>query len=325
MNAFWPDTPGTAFGVESLRSRAEWQEFLHEHYPWLESDGERSAWFDAEVSCHRIEHSSLAFIRSTSTQVNRSPQLAQPAQGGYVQIVLQQEGHMAFEQGRTASVIHPGQAFICDTARPYVTQLSDGACFSVLTLPHAALPGWRQISHALCGQPLAEVTTVLAAQGALQALLRAPQGAASTALPLVLQAVQSMLAASLHRCAAMPGEADRDTQRFARARDYIQSHLDDADLGPERLAEALHMSRRALYLLFKQHGTAPATLIQSMRLEACRQALSDPVLRERSITAVALDHGFFDLTAFSRLFKQRFGLPPSDWRRQALGPLPLAE
>jgi len=312
-------------GLASIRTRAEWQEFLHEHYPWLESCGERSAWFEAEVACHRIQHNSLAFIRSTSTQVNRSMQLVQPSEAAYVQIVLQQEGSMEFEQGRDAAVIRSGQAFICDTARPYATRLSEGACFSVLTLPHAVLPGWSGISHAVCGQPLPDATSVLAAQGALSALLRAPGGAGSASVPLVMQAVQSMLSCALHRCAAMPAQPDRDTGRFQRVRDYIQDRLDDPDLGPDRLAEVLHMSRRAMYLLFKQHQTSPAALIQTMRLDACREALSDPNRRDHSITAVAGDHGFADLTTLSRAFKQRFGLSPNDWRRQALreeGPAP---
>jgi len=304
--------------LDHLRTQAEWQDFLHEHYPWLDSTGQPSSLFEAEVRCHRFATSSLALIRSASTEVDRGPRLMGPSEAGHVQIVLQMEGQMEIFQDRASSVILPGQAFICDSARPYHATLSEGAQFSVLTMPHEVLPGWGRISRSLCGLPLSDVTSVLAAQGALNGLLRAPAELDSEGMGHVLQAVQWMLASSLHRCAGRSKPISREGQRLGKARQYILDHIDDPKLGPDELADALHMSRRALYLLFQQCESTPSRMIHELRLERCRDALSDPVHQLRSVTEIAGDFGFQEPASLSRSFKARFGVTPSDWRRQAL-------
>ena len=54
------------------------------------------------------------------------------------------------------------------------------------------------------------------------------------------------------------------------------------------------------------------------RLERCSRDLVAPVLQARSIGEIAYSWGFSDVAHLSRVFRQRFGMPPRDWRKRAL-------
>lgn len=109
------------------------------------------------------------------------------------------------------------------------------------------------------------------------------------------------------------GQSAKVQDRFRQAHQFIRSHLGDPGLSVERLADAVCLSRRALFLLFEQHGTTPTRAIQELRLEACRAALAQGAAQNK-ITVIALEHGFRDYVTFNRLFKSRFGMTPSQFR-----------
>jgi AraC-like DNA-binding protein len=54
--------------------------------------------------------------------------------------------------------------------------------------------------------------------------------------------------------------------------------------------------------------------VRDARLERARAALADPAQRHRRVLAIALESGFDDFSAFSRAFRRRFGMTPSEVR-----------
>lgn len=86
------------------------------------------------------------------------------------------------------------------------------------------------------------------------------------------------------------------------------------------LAAALCMSRRSLYMLFKEYRLTPAKMIHDIRLEQSRYSLGDAKQQNRKITDIAFDHGFGDYATFSRLFKAQYGVTPSEYRMKSRMP-----
>ncbi|MCY1251766.1 Transcriptional activator FeaR [compost metagenome] len=76
------------------------------------------------------------------------------------------------------------------------------------------------------------------------------------------------------------------------------------------------MSRRYLYNLFAQAAITPADFILSARLERCRDMLCDAAQSARPIGDIAYRFGFSDAARFSHAFRKRFGVSPSEYRRQ---------
>ncbi|UVM14388.1 AraC family transcriptional regulator [Pseudomonas sp. B21-023] len=96
-----------------------------------------------------------------------------------------------------------------------------------------------------------------------------------------------------------------------RILDYVERNL-MLDMTAETLAEQANMSVRSLYALFDRHlNTTPRQHIRQRKLERVRACLSDPSCTVRSVTELALDHGFMHLGRFSERYRQQFGELPS--------------
>jgi len=100
-----------------------------------------------------------------------------------------------------------------------------------------------------------------------------------------------------------------------RIKAYIEAQLADPELSVERIAHACNISLRGLHRLFAEDpaGSVSSYLWQR-RLIRCADALRDPSQVHRSITDLCFSYGFSSTSHFSRLFKDRFGVPPVRYR-----------
>ena len=110
--------------------------------------------------------------------------------------------------------------------------------------------------------------------------------------------------------------ADCGSAVVRRARDYIHAHADEP-IELARLAADLGVSMRALQENFKRrYGCSPRNYIQERRLDEARRRLTAPS-PAASVTEIALDCGFGDLSQFSARYRETFGERPSDTLRAA--------
>jgi AraC-type DNA-binding domain-containing proteins len=83
-----------------------------------------------------------------------------------------------------------------------------------------------------------------------------------------------------------------------------------------QLEERSGYSRRNLQLAFQQRfGCGPIQWVRQQRLEQARQDLLNPSADD-SVAAIANRFGFSSLAVFSRDFRGRFGIPPSQLLRE---------
>lgn len=102
---------------------------------------------------------------------------------------------------------------------------------------------------------------------------------------------------------------------LSRVEKYIRANLKDPDLSPDLIAEACGISKRYLHDLFKDMNGTVSQQIRDQRLVAARDRLQ--ASRDLSISEVAYRFGFADQAQFSRLFKAKFGMTPSEFQRSA--------
>jgi AraC family transcriptional regulator len=104
---------------------------------------------------------------------------------------------------------------------------------------------------------------------------------------------------------------------------YIESHL-SGDVSLEAIADVVGVSRFHLSRAFGVTvGCALASYVRGRRLSQAARALADGA---PDILSVALDSGYGSHEAFTRAFRQHFGLTPEDLRDRAdIGDLDLLE
>jgi AraC-like DNA-binding protein len=149
----------------------------------------------------------------------------------------------------------------------------------------------------------------------------------------ILQDAQTLATPELQRLAvthvydllALAFGATRDAAEIAKCRGVgvvrlraikadIAENLRAGRLAIGEIAARHRVTPRYVQMLFESEGTTFSEFLLAQRLDCAHRMLGDPRLRHRSITAVAFDAGFGDLSYFNRTFRRRFGEAPSDVR-----------
>ena len=101
-----------------------------------------------------------------------------------------------------------------------------------------------------------------------------------------------------------------DGQRYSMnqtAREYLHGNVDRA-ISLEEVSREACISRYHLHRAFKRvFRMTPHAYLTGLRLERARVLLQ----RGHAVTDAAMELGFMSLSAFSRLFRARYPLPPS--------------
>jgi AraC-like DNA-binding protein len=108
-------------------------------------------------------------------------------------------------------------------------------------------------------------------------------------------------------------ELDRAKSKRKAIFDYIDAHLGNARLGPDKIAAAAHLSRASLYRLLAAEGGIRSVLLKRRLDQALRLMLEDS-RDERSLKEIVKCCGFGGTSQFSRAFHARFGVPPRQYR-----------
>ncbi|MCJ2036776.1 helix-turn-helix domain-containing protein [Methylobacterium sp. J-068] len=138
---------------------------------------------------------------------------------------------------------------------------------------------------------------------------RLPQRSALDAATLATTA--TLLAQAITQATGHGTSRSDPARLFQKARLYIESSLSDPDLGAAEIARNIGASRTRLFAVFQGVGGVDR-YIRSARLEAVKAALGAPAQAE-PIAVLAETFGFRSAGQLSRLFRQHFGVTPSQF------------
>lgn len=107
----------------------------------------------------------------------------------------------------------------------------------------------------------------------------------------------------------------RENEFIKRLTEVIDENLDNEAMDAEAYARAMFISRSQLHRkLTALTGMALSEFVRNYRLDRAREILDS---REISIADLAWHTGFPDTKYFSTSFKERFGVAPSEYRKEA--------
>lgn len=213
----------------------------------------------------------------------------------------------------------PGDFTMVDSSRPYQLAFSQPTSILVLRIPRPILRRYIACPDVVTLLPMAGNTGASGlASRFIQDVWRCvlngmppAQGNRLSGPILDLLANAYAQVPEAHAVGSSLTEALR-----VQIRNHIEDNLDDADLTPCSVARAFGISTRYLHMVFREEPDTVARYIQRRRVEQSARALADPMRRTLSITAIATAHGFKSQAHFSRVFRESYGMAPSDFRLQ---------
>ncbi len=97
--------------------------------------------------------------------------------------------------------------------------------------------------------------------------------------------------------------------------DFIESHLSDQSLSPRKIAASSRISLSYLYSLFNDNETTVNQFVQTKRLQRAYEILVADPKGHRTVSEVAYEVGFKNVSHFSRCFSRYFKVAPRDVRQ----------
>lgn len=232
-------------------------------------------------------------------------------------LIVQLGGSGTLCQYGQQAQVQAGDLVLCDNAAPHSHFMAERSELILLRIPAHALRGHLPSPEQFCGRRLAATTGTTSVAAALVTNLC---HRTRTGLP---PSVQEGLANQLLELIAISYSLSFDTliapssvvgNRYAKARRFIEQHLRDPELGPQKIARSLNVSSRYLRMIFAGEKDSVSAYILRRRLEEVAHQLSDARWRGRSICEIAFDWGFNSAPHFSRSFRERYSMSPREYR-----------
>jgi AraC-like DNA-binding protein len=248
-------------------------------------------------------------------------QNSEPASGAADEVFfgINAAGCSLASQRRQEITIDAGDAVVIDP---------DGGAFSVLRPEPCRLIGARVPRRALSldtagGPPLRLIPARTAALQLLTRYLRSVLGGPVPSSAQLADAVVTHLheLMTLSLSAAEPGvlPARHPGVRAARLsaiKADIDRHLTDGSLTAAAIAARHGITVRYLHMLFEDDAMTYSQYVLDQRLALAYRRLRHPRFARRTVSAIAHDAGFGDLSYFNRTFRRRYSVTPSDARRR---------
>jgi len=236
-------------------------------------------------------------------------------------LLFQLRGASRIQTDRQAVRLVPGGWGLYDPREPYSVHNLDRTSLLVLQIPRGRLRG-------LEGARLYASVPAGAADGGMPALfgslLRSLCGQLSDLPDDAGAALSETILGLLNYTLSSDGEMATEHPALpavlkARVRQYVQRNLDDPDLTLDRIADAMRCSKRYLHHVFQDESQTLDRQIWDARLEHARALLAGPASQRQSIAEICFGSGFRSSAHFCRLFKEKYRVSPSDYRRRCRG------
>lgn len=290
------------------------------------ADGDRSGLHGA-IEAGAIGRMGVATLRGTPQTIRRTPRQISRLDRQCLLIGLFAGGTARVDQDGRQARVRRGDCVVYEPGRPYEWTFDDHWELRLFALPLGSVQLTEHERRLVTAQAWSA-----GADGGLTGVVArflldlarhrdlVPSAQTERLLAQSSDLVVTLLSSTLDTGDAAHGCAQRSL--VLRIKDYIDQRLADPALSPDEIAAAVGISTRYLHKLFQDEHRSVSQYVRNLRLERAHRALLDPRHAHRSISSIAHDSGFGDLSAFNRAFKDTYGHTPRTLRSTPTPPDP---
>ncbi|MER6996202.1 helix-turn-helix domain-containing protein [Streptomyces sp. NPDC000410] len=260
----------------------------------------------------------VCLLEGGPREMIRPGRLIERTDGEYLRVCRLLAGEAwVFQDGRHG--VARGSQLICyDSTRPYKVVMPERFRMVALLLPHRLIGLTSQGTEPLTAKPWHGSQGLGALMSRLLVGLERHGEEVETAIDLLGDSVAGLAAALFaERIRSVADESDVGKQALMlNVQSFVRERLADPGLTPMTVARRYKVSLRYLQKIFHEYGTSPARWIRDERLARCKAELSDPGLDHLPIALIGERSGFYGASHFSRLFRDRYGITPREFRKR---------
>ncbi len=295
-----------------------WREVATRGYVEHDFIPDNTGAFSGSVKIATLPGLGLAAFEVDAARVTRSERNAARADCGDVLLCMQLAGESGISQDGRDTILEGRGLFLIDPIRPFEIDLRTRSASIVVKIPRAMLEARVGNLAGLTAHPVTSSSGIgTVAMGFLELLPEQAEALNDVAGLKVAEQLLDLTALAFttgHPRGA--GLSSPKAVALLRLKATVERLLIEPGLKPERIAAETGISVRYANALLAEENWSIERYVTERRLERCRHALEDAVQSHRSVGEIAFNWGFSDLSHFGRRFKARYGLTPTDYRRQ---------
>lgn len=236
----------------------------------------------------------------------------------YYKFHIQKSAIAKVSQNGRENILNPGDAVLIDSLSPFQLDFpTDFECYSVKIPRERLRPLLKDpraaTNHAvISGSPLSQAIT-----NYIHFLINiAGKPLAEDQLDLYTNNLLGLIAVatSASACGREAAHQAWQEKRISQIKQYIVANLNDPELTPTKVADHFSISASYLHKLFAREEQTFCNFLREQRLTRAALHLQKQSGKRHTITELAYDLGFNDLSYFWRLFRERYGMTPGAFR-----------
>lgn len=302
-----------------------WNEVICRQFTELECRAGSGRAYSGSLSTWDMQGLQISMVSAEASSVIHTKKLVSATREDTYLMHLQVAGTSLNQQDGKQARLAPGDFTFCTSTQPYSLRFDHSIEMLVVKIPAPLLQKYALITNTdFLGAHFSGSDPIAAS---LSTLIQTTWHSADrfqkeqTLSNRMSESVLSLLAVQLElqggtRYAEASLSANQSVL-LMRAKRFVQDNLFDVNLRPSTVATALGISDRYLRLLMQREGHTCASYILDERLGRVAAALLKTGSQRFTVAELAYRWGFGSQSYFTRAFRKKFGMTPTEYRQHA--------
>ncbi len=230
----------------------------------------------------------------------------------HIMLYLVTKGEVGLAQYGRAVTVNCGDVVLYDQAKPFTLDFIGDARGLVMAIPRCHATTRLENVEGLTARSICKKTQATKfIRSVLSQFQPEEDGELAGISPKMQASALDLILGSIEHFFHVPDQQYQGhrPKQLRKVKEYLVHSLADTSLSVDKICVTQGLSARSLNRLFSSEGTTPMRWLWQMRLDEAYRLIGQG--RSASITDIALDTGFTDVSHFSRAFKKAFGQTPS--------------